>query len=107
VACERSHDLFRRGGDDVDPAPLPLVEFDQLERLQIDIGVDHFEQDVLDEPLHLSAIPPLRELEHPFLQTLHLPLVGADEQVHQLSVGASHQLSARHHARAVQRTRQR
>ena len=83
------------------------MELHQVQRLRVDVGIDHVEDHVLDEPLHLRAIPALGELEHPFLQALHLPLVGADEQVDELRVRAAEELAARDHPGPVERTRQR
>ena len=57
--------------------------------------------------LDLRPIPPLRESEHALLQAIHLVLVGPDQEVDELRVGAAEELCARDHARAVQRSRER
>ena len=107
VPGERTHDLLRRGRHDVDATTLAPVQRDEVQRLLIHVRIDHVEDHILDETFDLGAVPSLGQLQHAFLQAVHLLLVRADQQVHQLRVRAAQQLAARDHARPVQRPRER
>ena len=83
------------------------MELHHVERLLVDVGVDHLQQHVLDQVLDLGAIPALREGEHALLEALHLALVRPDQEIDELRVRTAEQLTARDHPRSVQRPRQR
>jgi hypothetical protein len=79
------------------------VELDEVEGLLVHERIDDVDDHVVHELFDLGPVPTAREREHALLQTFHLLLVGADQQVDELRVGSAQQLTARDHSRPVHR----
>src|SRR5918995_3951425 len=107
VARERSDDLFRRAAHDVQETPLGPMQRHEVERFLVHERIDDLDDHVAHEVLDLGMLPSPRQREHAVLETVHPFLVCTDERVNELRVRASNELTARDHARAVHRTRQR